>query len=509
MTSQLHLNAFLMSTGHHEASWRHPGKRPDGTSRPAHFRPGPDRRARQAGLDVLRRRPGLLGRRPVRRRGTLEPTVLLSAMAAVTERIGLIATASTTYNEPSTSPGGSPRSTTSAAAGRDGTSSPPPADAARNFGLEHGPTHAERYGRAKEFLEVVRQALGQLGGRRRRRRQGSRLFADTDQMHALDHVGQDTPGGGPAQHRPSAAGPSGARTGRLLGGRHGASPPATPKRSSPPSRRSARPGVLRRYEGARHEVGRDPEQIMILPGICRSSAAPRPRRRRRRRSSTRSSSRVRAAAARAWSARPRRARTGRPVPRSCPSRRRSRASRAAPRWSSRSPGASNLTVRQLIERLGGGRGHRVFAGTPEQVADQIEPWFHAGAADGFNIMPPILPGGLEDFVEHVVPNCSAADCSAPSTPARPCASTTASRGRPTHRPARQGERRMTATTTRDVRKLSGRLGAEIVGVDLQPRSTPTPSRSSTRRCSSTRCWCSADQHLDDDAHQASPRTSAR
>jgi alkanesulfonate monooxygenase SsuD/methylene tetrahydromethanopterin reductase-like flavin-dependent oxidoreductase (luciferase family) len=62
-----------------------------------------------------------------------------------------------------------------------------------------------------------------------------------------------------------------------------------------------------------------------------------------------------------------------------------------------------LTLRELIARLGGGRGHRVFAGTPEQTADQLEEWFTQGAADGFNIMPPHLPGGLEDFVDHVVP----------------------------------------------------------------------------------------------------------
>ena len=62
-----------------------------------------------------------------------------------------------------------------------------------------------------------------------------------------------------------------------------------------------------------------------------------------------------------------------------------------------------LTVRQLIARLGGGRGHRTFTGTPEQVADAIESWFVAGAADGFNVMPPSLPGSLEAFAEHVVP----------------------------------------------------------------------------------------------------------
>jgi alkanesulfonate monooxygenase SsuD/methylene tetrahydromethanopterin reductase-like flavin-dependent oxidoreductase (luciferase family) len=62
-----------------------------------------------------------------------------------------------------------------------------------------------------------------------------------------------------------------------------------------------------------------------------------------------------------------------------------------------------LTLRQLLSRLGGGRGHRAFTGTPEQVADAIQQWFQQGAADGFNIMPPLLPSGLEEFVDHVVP----------------------------------------------------------------------------------------------------------
>ncbi|MFJ7723937.1 LLM class flavin-dependent oxidoreductase, partial [Rhodococcus erythropolis] len=65
--------------------------------------------------------------------------------------------------------------------------------------------------------------------------------------------------------------------------------------------------------------------------------------------------------------------------------------------------SENLTVRELIGKLGGGRGHRTFAGTPEQVADELTEWFDKGAADGFNIMPPYLPGGLELFVDRVVP----------------------------------------------------------------------------------------------------------
>jgi alkanesulfonate monooxygenase SsuD/methylene tetrahydromethanopterin reductase-like flavin-dependent oxidoreductase (luciferase family) len=63
----------------------------------------------------------------------------------------------------------------------------------------------------------------------------------------------------------------------------------------------------------------------------------------------------------------------------------------------------NLTVRQTLSRLGGGRGHFEFAGTPDQVADAIVEWFSGGAADGFNIMAPALPSGLQAFIDHVLP----------------------------------------------------------------------------------------------------------
>lgn len=61
------------------------------------------------------------------------------------------------------------------------------------------------------------------------------------------------------------------------------------------------------------------------------------------------------------------------------------------------------TLRQLLGMLAGARGHHTFAGTPEQVADLMEDWFNDGAADGFNIMPPVLPSMLEVFISEVVP----------------------------------------------------------------------------------------------------------
>jgi N-acetyl-S-(2-succino)cysteine monooxygenase len=62
-----------------------------------------------------------------------------------------------------------------------------------------------------------------------------------------------------------------------------------------------------------------------------------------------------------------------------------------------------LTVRQLLSRLGGGRGHHTVIGAPEQIADRMHLWYRTGAADGFTILPPLLPEGLDLFAEHVVP----------------------------------------------------------------------------------------------------------
>jgi alkanesulfonate monooxygenase SsuD/methylene tetrahydromethanopterin reductase-like flavin-dependent oxidoreductase (luciferase family) len=63
----------------------------------------------------------------------------------------------------------------------------------------------------------------------------------------------------------------------------------------------------------------------------------------------------------------------------------------------------NLTIRQLYTRIAGGRGHYQVQGTPEQIADTLEEWLTTGAADGFNIMPPVLPQSLEEFVAMVIP----------------------------------------------------------------------------------------------------------
>jgi alkanesulfonate monooxygenase SsuD/methylene tetrahydromethanopterin reductase-like flavin-dependent oxidoreductase (luciferase family) len=63
----------------------------------------------------------------------------------------------------------------------------------------------------------------------------------------------------------------------------------------------------------------------------------------------------------------------------------------------------NLTLRELSYRVGSARGHWMLCGTPVEVADALEAWFRGSGADGFNVMPPYFPGGLDDFVAGVVP----------------------------------------------------------------------------------------------------------
>ncbi|HEX8603199.1 MAG TPA: NtaA/DmoA family FMN-dependent monooxygenase, partial [Pseudoduganella sp.] len=62
-----------------------------------------------------------------------------------------------------------------------------------------------------------------------------------------------------------------------------------------------------------------------------------------------------------------------------------------------------FTVRQLYEYLAGARGHWVVVGTPQKIADEMQKWFENGAADGFNVMPPVLPQSLDEFVDLVIP----------------------------------------------------------------------------------------------------------
>ena len=138
----------------------------------------------------------------------------------------------------------------------------------------------------------------------------------------------------------------------------------------------------------------------------------------------------------------------------------------------------NLTVRQLLRALGGGVGHRIIVGTPEQIADDIEAWFKAGAADGFNLMPDVLPSGLEVFVDSVVPILQSAACSGTTMPGRRYAAISVCRIRQAALPARPApplppEPSARACQRRRSLRRPGRLQGPHAGDDLPSRNAPS------------------------------------
>ena len=259
-----------MSTGHHEASWRLPESDPFANTDVQHYvAAGPDRRARRCDSVFLADCPALwgdVGRRPP---AALEPTVLLAAMAMATEQVGLIATASTTYNEPFNLARRF-ASLDHLSGGRAGWNIVTTAalDAARNFNLDELPGHRERYRRADEFVEVA-ASCGTAGtttpcsATRSRGRWGDQRPGAPDRPRR-----QALPGGRARSTCPAS--PQGDRCWCRPGRRRtaGTSPPATPRRSSPRSRRSTtrRRSTPTSRTGPRR-FGRDPDLVKILPGI--------------------------------------------------------------------------------------------------------------------------------------------------------------------------------------------------------------------------------------------------
>lgn len=189
---QLHFNAFLMTTGHHEASWRLPESDPFAGTHPEHY-VNLARIAERGRFDsvFLADNSQLLdgvGRRPA---GVLEPFTLLTVLAGATDRIGLVATASTTYN----SPYNLARKFASldhVSRGRAGWNivTSATAGAARNFGLSDVPDHGDRYARATEFVEVAKKLWDSWEDDVVVADRASGVWGDETKIHPAGHVGR-------------------------------------------------------------------------------------------------------------------------------------------------------------------------------------------------------------------------------------------------------------------------------------------------------------------------------
>ncbi|MBR7829627.1 LLM class flavin-dependent oxidoreductase [Actinospica sp. MGRD01-02] len=396
-----------MSTGHHEASWRLPESDPLAATDIEHFK-ALARTAERGTFDslFLADGPVLWGDVAQRPAGVIEPLTLLTVLAAATEHIGLIATASTTYN----SPYNLARRFSSldhVSAGRAGwnivTTAGPAA--ARNFGLDDAPAHAQRYERAAEFTEVVKKLWDSweddvyVGDKK------LGVWGDQRKIHPPRHQGTYFSVEGALNVPRSPQGyPLLVQAGSSEDGKDFAARYAEAVFTAQQTLAEAR-SFYADLKARTLAAGRDPEGVKILPGLVPVIG------------STEAEARLRDAQLEELITYEHGRRTlsellqipldqldlDSRLPENLPPPELINGAQSRYELVVELARRDKLTVRELIGRLGGGRGHRTFAGTPEQVADEIELWFTGGAADGFNIMPPVLPSGLEVFVDEVVP----------------------------------------------------------------------------------------------------------
>ncbi|MNZ44662.1 Nitrilotriacetate monooxygenase component A [compost metagenome] len=410
---QLALNAFILPTGHHIAAWR----RADVPEHANHDFAEYVRVAKAAEAakfdavfvsDSVAAASGnggsSLEELALTARGTrLEPFTLLAALAAVTERIGLIGTVSTTYNEPYhlARKFASLDWISGGRAGWNLVTSSAPAEAL-NFNQDALPEHGERYQRAEEFLDVVQGLWDSWEDDAFVHDKASGQFFDPAKLHVLNHQGPYYKVKGPLNVARSPQGyPVLVQAGSSDAGKEIAARTAEAIFTAHQSLESAQ-AFYADVKGRLARYGRSPEELKILPGILAIVGRTEEEAQAKYQQlqelihpqvGLSLLSGMIGADLSGYD-------LDGPVPQDLPETNGGKSRQAllldlAAR--------ENLSIRELYLRIAGARGHWTVVGSASQVADQIQLWFENGAADGFNVMPPWLPGGLEDFIELVVP----------------------------------------------------------------------------------------------------------
>jgi FMN-dependent oxidoreductase (nitrilotriacetate monooxygenase family) len=332
---------------------------------------------------------------------SFEPFTLLSALAVVTEHIGLMATASTTFDEPFHIARRF-ASLDHISGGRAGwnvvtTSNP---DAALNFGLDDHMEHDERYRRAREFFDVVTGLWDSFADDAFVRDVERGLYFDPARMHLLDHKGTYLSVRGPLNiARPVQGWPVIVQAGASDAGRQLAAETAEVIFAAG----SNLAGAQRFYadvKGRMEKLKRPREHMKIMPGafVVVGDTVEEARGKRAHLDSLVHYASAIASLSIALGHDASRFDPDGPLP-EIPETNASKSGRERVIDLAR---RENLTVRQLAQRLGG-YGGNAFVGTPSTIADQMEEWLLTDACDGFNVMFPYLPGGLDDFVDRVVP----------------------------------------------------------------------------------------------------------
>jgi len=410
MTSakQLRLGAFMRPVSIHTAAWRYPGAWPDANFNFAHLK-YLAQRLEAAKFDAFFMADHLavlnMPVEALRRSHTVtsfEPFTLLSALSQATEHIGLVATASTTFDEPFHIARRF-ASLDHLSNGRAGwnvvtTSNP---DAALNFGLEDHMPHDERYARAREFYDVVTGLWDSWADDAFIRDAESGLYFDPAKLHVLDHKGRYLSVRGPLHiARPVQGWPVIVQAGSSEPGKQLAAETAEAVFTA----QSTLADGQRFYadvKGRMDRIGRHRDHLKILPAafVVVGDTLDEARAMRAKLDSLVYYESAIASLSVALGTDASRFDPDRPLPENLPETNDSKSGRERAIELGR---RENLSVRQLAQRLGGYAG-LAFVGTPQSIADEMQQWLMTEGSDGFNIMFPFLPAGLDAFVDKVVP----------------------------------------------------------------------------------------------------------
>lgn len=410
MSRQLHLNVFVLGVGHHAAAWRHPSVDPK-----SHLKVETMQhiaRSAEAGTfdavfyadaPSLSKWVGDVGRVPDEK---LDPALMLTAMAMATSRVGLIATASTQFEEPY-NVARRFSSLDLLSGGRAGWNMVTGMilESALNFNYEQMPDHAERYERGDEFLDVVLGLWREWQDDALPADKDSGVYARRDRIHEVGHRGEHFQVAGPLSVPPSPQGhPVVVQAGSSPAGMELAARYADVIFTAQNDIEAART-FYRKLKDRAVELGRDPDHIAILPGLS-VIAAPTDEEAQAIKSELDDLIQLDDGLNLLSS------QTGIPVDRiqldePLPDDLRDpseyHGNRSRYELTLEMARSHRLTVRQLLIRLAGTRAHSSVIGSPVTVADHIEQWYRSEACDGFNLMPAMLPASLDSFVELVVP----------------------------------------------------------------------------------------------------------
>ncbi|WP_341957775.1 LLM class flavin-dependent oxidoreductase [Pseudomonas sp. RC10] len=408
---QLKLGAFMRPVSIHTGAWRYPN-----AWRDANFNFGHLKRLIQtlekARFDAFFMADHLamlnMPIEALKRSHTatsFEPFTLLSALSQATEHIGLVATASTTFDEPFHIARRF-ASLDHLSNGRAGwnivtTSNP---DAALNFGLEEHLDHDQRYARAREFYDVVTGLWDSWADDAFVRDADSGVYFDPEKLHTLNHKGQYLSVRGPLHiARPPQGWPVIVQAGASEPGRQLAAETAEVIFVAPGTLDEGRE-FYADVKGRMARIGRDPDHLKILPGafVVVGDTVEEARRIRAHLDSLVHEQSAIASLSVALGVDASRFDLDGFLPPIPPTN----ASRSTQERVLALADREQLTVRQLAQRLGGYAGLS-FVGTEQTIADEMQTWLETHGSDGFNIMFPWLPGGLDDFVAKVIPELQA------------------------------------------------------------------------------------------------------